>query len=231
MSDDRTERIAPPPPGYPNDVPVCHEEKLSGVAWVRLGNRVYPKPFYASLKSRLTPSSELFPCVYIAASLETAVAEIWGDRWTMAKKRGKEIFVITAEKADELVFLQAGALPKLDLCDLTDATTQLRLGIDAATLFTPDLRIPQAWAEMIASHPNRYDGIIYQSRHTGETCVVLWLRSKLSSGVWPEDGKKLDELVTFTPIGGFRESAAAYSVAHKIGIKLSWPSGKIHEPA
>jgi RES domain-containing protein len=216
MSDDRTERVEGPAPGHPANVPVFSEARLAGFTWSRLANRRFTNQFFPSLKSRLTPASGRFPCVYLGASVETTVAELWGDRWSIAKKRGRDVFVILKEKADELGFLQAGPLPKLALCDFTDADTRLALGLDAAAIFTPDLAVPQAWAEMIATHPNTYDGIVYRSRHTDETCAVLWSRPGI---------REMHTEIAFSDAGPFLESAAAYSVAGKIGIKLSWPSG------
>ena len=96
------------------------------------------------------------------------------------------------------------------------AETRLRIGLDAATIYSPDLKNPQSWAEMIATHPNGYDGIVYRSRHTDETCIVLWSRP----GV-----RDLDAEISFTERGPFRESPPAYAVAQKIGIKLSWVAG------
>ena len=218
MSDERQERVAPPPPGFPDGVPVFHEDRLAGIEWVRLYKVAFPNQFYPSLKSRLTPKSGLFPCVYIASNVETAVAEVWGDRLRLAKERGRSIYVINAEKAEEQAFLKAKSLPALRLCDLTDSNTRIRLGVDSGALFAPDLSIPQAWAEMIATHPNKYDGIVYRSRHTDAICAVLWKRPGI---------RELDTEITFEAAGAFRESSAAYAVALLIGIKLSWPSGTV----
>ncbi len=214
MTGDREKRVAPPPAGFPPGVPVAGNDRLPSVAWVRLANIAYANHFFVSLKSRLTPSSGRFPCVYLAPRPETAVAELWGDRWVLATQRGQSVFVIPADKAAEQWFFTAGPLFPLRLCDFTDADTLLALRLDAAAIYTADLAIPQAWAEMIANHPNAYDGIIYRSRHTGETCLVLWNRPGANN---------LSAKISFVASESFRESRAAYAIAEKIGIKLSFP--------
>ncbi len=214
MTADREERVAPPPAGFPQEVPVASNDRLPTSTWVRLANIAHANHFFASLKSRLTPSSGRFPCVYLASRLETAVAELWGDRWVLATRRGQSVFVIPADKAAEQRFFTTGPLPDLRLCDFTDADTLLALGLEAAAIYTVDLAIPQAWAEMIANHPNAYDGIIYRSRHTGEICLVLWSRPGAND---------LSPKISFTISESFRESRAAYTIAEKIGIKLSFP--------
>lgn len=204
----------PPPAGFPKGLPVAGNDRLPAVRWVRLANIAYANHFFASLKSRLTPGSGRFPCVYLAPRTETAVAELWGDRWTLAIRRGQSVFVIPADKAAEYCFFTAGPLSDLRLCDLTDADTRLALGLDAAAIYTADLAIPQAWAEMIANHPNAYDGIIYRSRHTDEICMVLWSRPGAND---------LSAEISFVASESFLESRAAYAIAEKIGIKLSFP--------
>jgi RES domain-containing protein len=222
VSDPRKERIAPPGAGFPKWVPVAGNARVAGMSWVRLAKVAYPGQFYPSLKSRLTPSSEKFPCVYLAPNAETAVAELFGDEMSLAKARGRKIYAINAAKADELAFLSCPSLPRLQLCDLTEADTRLALGLEAGSLYTSDLSIPQAWADMIAWHPNKYDGIIYRSRHTDEICLVLWTRAR---------GRGLDKRVAFKPAGAFRNSAAAFEVARKIGIKLSFPGATLPSAA
>lgn len=188
---------------------------LGGSDWFRLARIVFPNPFFASPGSRLTPSSREFPCVYLAENLETTVAEVWGDRFVAQLESGQPVFAISRSQASAWSYLRVAPLPRdLKICDLTDADTRLVVGIDSATLHATDLAIPQAWAECVARHPARFDGIRYRSRHTDEFCLVLWSRG--------DDSQPLETRTTFEPWGDFCESESAYSVAGKIGVRLAF---------
>ncbi|HRE82368.1 MAG TPA: RES domain-containing protein, partial [Opitutaceae bacterium] len=164
MTDLRKKRIAPPPPGFKDAaIPTFTEARLKAGAlaaatWTRLHEVAYPNQFYPSLRSRLTPASGAFPCVYLAPSPETAVAEIWGDQLAGEKGRGEDVFVIPRKKADAYGYLLADSIPPLRLCDFTHGETLLAIGLDLATLYSPDLSVPQRWAEWIVRHPAGFDG-------------------------------------------------------------------------
>ncbi|MCW5560182.1 MAG: RES family NAD+ phosphorylase [Verrucomicrobiae bacterium] len=211
----RRERMGPPrfDPGIA--IPIGDETRLAGIRWVRLSKAAYPNQFYANRKSRLTPASGRFPCVYVAATEGTAVAEVWGDTWWYQKQvLKKEIHAIPAKTAEEFAYLVMRPPPSLTLCDFTDEATRLAIGLDGAVLNAADLTIPQAWAEAVATHKNGYDGIVYRSRHTDHPCAVLWARP----GV-----RALDREIAFAAGGPFRDSPAAFETAGKIGIRLSFP--------
>lgn len=196
-------------------IPVTLSGQLSGTEWYRLARTEFSKPFFASPGSRLTPLSRQFPCVYLAGVLETIVAEVWGDRFAAQRESGRPIYTISRSQASKWEYLRATPLPRdWKICDLTDADTRLAVGIDSATLHTTDLPIPQAWAECVARHPARFDGIRYRSRHTDDFCLVVWSRG--------DDAVPLDMRIGFEPWGGFCESEPAYSVAGKIGVRLSF---------
>lgn len=73
------------------------------------------------------------------------------------------------------------------LCDLTDQKTRTALKVDLSALKHTDLDVPQAWGLAIQKHPDNVDGFLYQSRFSGETCIVLFdrpgLAAKLNSTV------------------------------------------------
>ena len=212
----RTLRLAPPQADFDaRAVPAVDESRLAvvGAVWTRLFRRAYPGQFYPSAGSRLTPSSRAFPCVYLGASAQAAVAEVWGDRFQAQRASGRGIYAIEASTADAHAFLRVDAFPALRLCDLTDGATLLAVGLDLASLYATDLSVPQGWAEVIARHPAGFDGIVYRSRHTGEDCVVLWVRP---------GGRALDGELVFSPAGEFRESVAAYAVAKQAGLTLAF---------
>lgn len=150
--------------------------------------------------------------------METTVAEVWGDRLAAQQATGADLFAIVTAQARQWAYLRVNQLPpNLRLCNLTAADTLLAVGIDAATLFQPELEMTQRWAECIARHPQRFDGIIYPSRHTGEKCVVLWEH--------PAGNRLLEQALSFEPAGLFAGSEAAHILAGKLGIRLAFVGG------
>lgn len=182
---------------------------------IRLGSPAYPSQFYANPRSRLTPVSRSLPCVYLADTEQTAVAEVWGDRFWQHRESGRDLFVIDAGLARAACFMAATDVPPppLRLCDLTHADVRLALGLEAGTLYTPDLSFPQTWAERIAQHPQRFDGILYRSRLTEGRCLVLWQRP---------GGRNLERALAFTRIGDFYDSTHAYQVGAKCQIRVAF---------
>jgi RES domain-containing protein len=187
----------------------------SALPRVRLGSRAYPSQFYANPRSRLTPVSLSFPCVYLADSEETAVAEVWGDRFWQHRENNRETFTIDAGLARAACFLAAADLPPppLQLCDLTHADVRLALGLEAGTLYATDLSYPQTWAERIALHPRKFDGILYRSRLTEGRCLVLWQRP---------GGRNLERTLAFIKTGDFHDSAHVYQVGAKCQIRVAF---------
>jgi hypothetical protein len=149
----------------------------------------------------------------LAATKETAVAEVWGDRFYAHREKGNSLYVIPATDAANFAFLDIDAVPSTNLCDLTDGEVLQRVGIDQATLFTTNLKIPQGWAECIVNHPAKFDGIRYASRLTNEVCVVLWLRP---------GGPDFASQLKFGDQLPFLDSTAAHSVAAKHQLHLSF---------
>lgn len=197
------------------EIPVTLPESADLGHWFRLSRVEFPTQFFPSTGSRLTPDTGKFPCAYLAGSKETTVAEVWGDRFAAHRDTGKLLYVIAADQAHKWAYVSTPPLPPLlRLCDLTDAATRLAVGIDSATLYATDLAVPQEWATRIACHPARFDGIRYRSRHTDEVCLVLWTREDAPQPLGPR--------LLFAPAGMFAESDAAYVLAGKIGIRLSF---------
>lgn len=199
-------------------IPVCTVAELGKAAWFRLYRTAFASQFYPSKGSRLTPWSGDFPCVYLAETMETTVAEVWGDRLAAQQAIGADTYAIATAQARQWAYLRVNQLPpNVSLCDLTAADTLLAVGLDAATLFQPDLEMPQRWAECIARHPLRFDGILYPSRHTGEKCVVLWEN--------PIERGQLERAISFELEGEFVGSEAAHILAGKLGIRLAFVGG------
>ena len=179
----------------------------------RLGNPSHASQFFPNPASRLTPVSLKFPCVYLAANRETALAEKWGDRLWMHREAKLGVFVIDKSLAETEAFMEVAKFPPLTLCDLTHADVRAAVGLESGTLYAPDLLLPQTWAERIALHPIHFDGILYRSRITDEKCLVLWLRP---------GGRLLEPEMSFPIIGPFLDSDEAFKLAQKCGVRLSF---------
>jgi hypothetical protein len=194
---------------------VSNPDQVGIGPWFRLYRKEFASQFYPSPGSRLTPSSREFPCVYLAATPESTVAEVWGDRLAAHREHSGRIFAIPATLAAKWAFLKLERLPQdLRLLDLTQSASLLAAGLDAATLYVPDLRIPQDWAERVARHPTQFDGIAYRSRHTGEKGLVLW--NQLGGTC------DLESRLRFEPAGEFLESEQAYCLAGHLGLRLAF---------
>lgn len=196
-------------------IPVGDLRLMKHLSWFRLYRTEYSNLFFPSKGSRLTPASGDFPCMYLAASLETTVAEVWGDRLAAQRDAGGTVHVIPRAQAEKWAYLETEPLPAdLRICDLLDSDTRLATGVDSGALYATDLAIPQTWAEHIARHPACFDGIRYRSRHTDEACLVLWTR--------PERQPPLDQALRCKAVGPFLDSDAAFILAGKIGVRLSF---------
>jgi hypothetical protein len=186
---------APPPTAWPS---------------VRLATKGFASQFYVHPDSRLTPLSGDFPCVYLGENKATAIAEKWGDRFYGSRKLG--VFTIPRMLAATGEFLTT-PLPALTVCDWTDPQVRLAIGIEGGTQNATDIALPRLWAERVARHPAKYDGILYRSRHTDQLCVVLWLRP---------GGRALESELHFTSCGEFRDAPEAYAVAARCGLRLAF---------
>ena len=201
-------------------IPIATESTLASTPWYRLSTKAHATQFYPSPNSRLTPRSLSIPCCYLAPSKETTVAEIWGDTIDAERRAAAKdptpsnVFTLSKAIAGGQAYLQLRTpLPTLALCDLTDVETLGKTGFEKGALYSPDLKIPQQWAELIALHDLRFDGIIYRSRHTDEKCLVLFSRPV---------GRDLKSKLVFDPAGEFRHSLAAQRLAARIGMRISF---------
>lgn len=189
--------------------------KLAARPWFRLSSKLYASEFYANPGSRLTPNSRRFSCVYLAEDKATTVAEVWGDRFFARRSAGHKSYSISKGDADALRYVSEKTLPPLNLCDFNDTDVFLKVGIDDGTLYSVDLGFPQSWAEVIAGHPNKFDGIFYRSRHTHRDCIVAWNRPVPL-------GRDLEREFTFVEEGPFTDSLESHEIATKIGVTLSF---------
>jgi len=194
-------------------VPVFRQNILEKQGWIRLSAKRYAGQFFSSKTSRFTPDSWAFPCCYLGCDFLTSTAEMFGDQLAARRNSNRTVLQIASKEAKGLQYLSATKFPALKLCDLTDATTRLRLNFETGSMMTPDLTIPQAWAEVIAVHKNQYDGIVYRSRHTDRRCVALWNRL---------GGRNLGSELPFNFAGEFYRAFEAYELARSMGMRISF---------
>lgn len=130
--------------------------------------------FYANAAGRLTPHSLNIPCLYLAKEEKTAFMELYGDRLYAARHAGKPM-ILPESELHRRIFLRVQT-DSLRICDLTQKGGGPKLHLDAGTLWASNFEYPQKFAEAIYHHPAQVDGICYKSRHTNETCLVVWNR-------------------------------------------------------
>ena len=209
---DRELREAPPQDLFDKmDIP---EKPFSLEPAYRLGDVTFPSQFFASPRSRLTPVSGVFPCIYLGASRRTCVAEVWGDKFYPQAKSGRTNFGIGALDAAKSRFRKFDQLPALKICNVTDIDVREKLGIESGTFYAPSLVLPRTWAERVARHPKNFDGIFYRSRLTDEMCLVIWNRP---------GGRDIEPDLKFVDDGPFLDCAESYRLAASCGLKLAFP--------
>lgn len=155
--------------------------------------------FCVSKSGRLTPGSGKVPCLYLARTRETSFHEIYGDVLDAAAKRKVHPRFSRSELVNR-VYIKTPVDMVVRLYDLTKEKSARAIGMDLATLYTSEVQHPRQFAQRIHDHPSKFDGILYESRHTKAACIVLWatyspeLRSMLF-----ETGPTLDELTFYSP--------------------------------
>ena len=128
--------------------------------------------FFVSPAARLTPAGGTIPCLYLSSTERTCFQEIYGDRLSAERERGRTP-LLQASDFVERVFLEVDAPPLL-LADLTTGAAIDALHLDLGTLYAVDTDYPRRFAQAIFDHPTKVDGILYESRHTKEPCAVIW---------------------------------------------------------
>ncbi|MDO8540103.1 MAG: RES family NAD+ phosphorylase [Opitutaceae bacterium] len=153
--------------------------------------------FHASLSGRLTPASGKVPCLYLARNRETSFYELYGDVLDAASKL-KLFAKVSRPELAHRVYIKTPVDMTVRLYDLTKEKSGRSIGMDLATLYTADVDHPREFAQRIHDHPRKFDGILYESRHTKTVCVVLWATHspELHSMLF-ERGPTLDDLTSF----------------------------------
>lgn len=148
---------------------------LAAASWWNLRWKAFAAPehlFYSSASGRLTPASAAVPCLYLSPSERTSFFELYGDQLHLDREAGRTPRIEANDFIDR-VYLQV-EMPELTIADLTSGKAIQDIHLDLGTLYAADPQYPRAFAEAILHHPANVDGILYESRHTRERCVVVW---------------------------------------------------------
>ncbi len=129
-----------------------------------------------SQNHRFSPANLPYRVLYAGKDFETCAMEVFGDILI------DDNMDIALENWISKIFTRLHITAKV--CDLTDKKTRMDCGIDLPAIHHPDLSIPKQWATAIAAHPACFDGILYPSRFTGNTCIALFSRGT-SLGIQP----------------------------------------------
>ena len=141
--------------------------------------RLFPggfDPIYYSRSDENRYSGSKSPCgaLYGGADLETCLMETYGDRIYGFRQGNEQVMLPDADWRTRRAALLS--IPPVKLCDFTQRKTLQACGVDAASLMSPDLAVPQAWGTAVMDHPSRFDGIRFTSRFTHGVCVALFDR-------------------------------------------------------
>ncbi len=144
---------------------------LKGLDSLRVHGSSYPPVQFRQVSShRFTHPDAPQGLLYLGFDLETCLWECFGDAIlnpgsaiSRARWMNQRLSRIRSSAA-------------LRLCDLTDFGTRAALRVDLSALSHPELDIPQAWGLAIQKHPEEVDGLLYQSRFTGKSCMALFGR-------------------------------------------------------
>jgi hypothetical protein len=126
--------------------------------------------------NRFTPENSPFGVLYAGEDLPTILFEVFGDEMLESDCRiraGRWM----SHRISEI------HIPPISVCDLSDERTRTVLRVDLASLMTPELEVPQAWALAVMNHTATLDGIQYQSRFTSGKCLALFDRREIASKI------------------------------------------------
>lgn len=131
-----------------------------------------PIVFGTFLHHRFSHQDCPHPLLYVGATIQTCLWEVFGDdifqeKRTIAegKWRGSSISQIT--------------VPEVRVCAVSLERTRDAMGVDKASLLAADLTVPQAWGLAVQRHPASFQGIKYSSRFLDQPCLALFDQDKL----------------------------------------------------
>ncbi len=143
--------------------------------WFRIHPTGTPALHFRNLPHhRFSHPDGLFPLLYLGATLQTCLWEVFGDDVFLGKR------AISSARWNGYDISQI-LVPAVTACATTLERTRDAMSVDKASLMAPDLSIPQAWSLAIQRHPLGFEGIKYSSRFLDQSCLALFERGDLPS--------------------------------------------------
>ena len=115
-----------------------------------------------------------FPLLYLGASIQTSLWEVFGDDVFLDRR------TISKTKWQQRSVSQI-TVPELKLCAVSLEPTRDAMGVDKASLLAADLTIPQAWCLAVQQHPAAFQALKYTSRFIDQPCLALFDRGGLQA--------------------------------------------------
>jgi hypothetical protein len=115
-----------------------------------------------------------FPLLYVAATIQTCLLEIFWDDIFQGKR------AISSGKWGGCCLSQI-VVPELKVCAVNLERTRDAMSVDKASLLAADLAIPQAWGLAVQGHPAGFEAIKYSSRFLDQPCLALFDRGGMQA--------------------------------------------------
>ena len=113
-----------------------------------------------------------FPVLYVAATIQTCLWEVFGDYVFDGKRSIPDGKWRGCSLSQILV-------PELKVCAVNLERTRDAMSVDKASLLAADLTVPQAWGLAVQGHPAGFEAIKYSSRFLDQACLALFDRGAL----------------------------------------------------
>jgi len=168
----RRAQLKPPPDFAQGVIPITRQPQR---LWFRVHKAGTPAVLFGkSPHHRFSHSNCPFPLLYVGATIQTCLWEVFGDDVFQGNR------AISSEKWNGCCLSQI-VVPELKVCAVSLERTRSALGVDKASLMAVDLRIPQAWGLAVQEHPAGFEAIKYSSRFLDQPCLALFDRSGLQA--------------------------------------------------
>ncbi len=168
----------PPPPNF-DTVPLVLRTIASGS---RFG-RIYPDRYSDALgigktrsrffDGRNLPDHQRFGVLYLGSTFEVCFLETYVRDKNDGQIGQPKIY---EDEIDKLIYAQINVAADLSLVDLTGGR-QVRMGVPTDVAHAYNHSLAHLWSQAFFHHPQRPDGIYYQSRLNGEFNLAVFDRA------------------------------------------------------
>jgi len=175
----------PPADFSQRPIPVTRQPQR---AWFRVHRIGQPAVFFGRFPHhRFSPPNGPFAVLYVAASIQTCLWEYFGDDVFRGQR------VISAAKWAGCGVSRI-VVPELKVCAVGLERTRETMGVDKASLMSPNLSIPQAWSLALQNHPSAFEAIKYPSRFLDQPCLAIFDRGGMPAKLHAQELGPLDKL-------------------------------------